>query len=361
MKSTSATRSPHTSLIRSPTNAPSRTATRRCIDVPPIPRLVADDITPEATASLLADQKGRMAVMSAEGGIFDIIGGRYSAHIPNLDVFLKGHAGDPVKIDRKGRPPEYIRRPALTLGLMIQPAVLTTIAANRQFRGRGLLARFLYAYPKSKVGAREPAPPPPDPEVVLRYEATVFNLAQGMSAWLSDPAVLVLTPDAQEAVLAIETAVEPTLADDGELASAVDWGAKYVGALARIAGNLHLVTHGAEAGPVTAVSAATILAAWHIGEYYKACAINAFVEMGADPVTADAVYLLGRISRLGQAEVSERDMHVAVKSRLRTKEVLLPAVQRLVDHGYLAPIPVKLSGARGRPSSPCYKVWEYRT
>ena len=48
------------------------------IEVPAIPRLVADDVTPEAAASLLAEQDGRLAIISAEGGIFDIIAGRYS-------------------------------------------------------------------------------------------------------------------------------------------------------------------------------------------------------------------------------------------------------------------------------------------
>ena len=52
------------------------------IEVPPIPRLVADDITPEAAASLLAEQGGRLAIISAEGGIFDIIAGRYSQQRP---------------------------------------------------------------------------------------------------------------------------------------------------------------------------------------------------------------------------------------------------------------------------------------
>ena len=129
------------------------------IEVPPIPRMVADDITPEAAASLLADQGGRLAIISAEGGIFDIIAGRYSGNVPNMDLWLKGHSGDPLKVDRKGRAPEYVRRPALTLGLMIQPEVLNAIAANRQFRGRGFLARILYAWPVSKVGARSRSRP----------------------------------------------------------------------------------------------------------------------------------------------------------------------------------------------------------
>ena len=159
------------------------------IDVPAVPRLVADDVTPEAAASLLAEQGGRLAIISAEGGIFDIIAGRYSK-IPNLDLWLKGHSGDPLKVDRKGRDPEYIRRPALTLGLMIQPSVLTAIAAHREFRGRGFLARILYASPVSKVGHRKIAAAPVDPIVEKEYEETVGRLASGLAAWASDPAVL---------------------------------------------------------------------------------------------------------------------------------------------------------------------------
>ena len=81
------------------------------INVPEIPRIVADDATPEAATSLLAEQGGRLAIISAEGGIFDIIAGRYSGAIPNMDLWLKGHAGDPMRVDRKGRAPEYIESP----------------------------------------------------------------------------------------------------------------------------------------------------------------------------------------------------------------------------------------------------------
>lgn len=59
------------------------------IDVPVLPRLIADDITPEAAASLLSEQGGRLAVLSAEAGIFATMAGRYSSGAPNLEVFLK--------------------------------------------------------------------------------------------------------------------------------------------------------------------------------------------------------------------------------------------------------------------------------
>src|ERR1700730_15101113 len=325
------------------------------ISIPAIPRLVADDTTPEAAASLLAEQGGRLAVILAEGGIFDIIAGRYSKAV-NLDLWLKVHAGDPMKVDHKGRPPEYIRRPVLTLGLMIQPAVLSTIAANREFRGRGFLARILYSYPVSKVGHRRIGAPPVGDEIRRTYTTAVADLAAGLVGWVGDPAILKLTTAAQKAMEAIEEAVEPTLAGDGELASLADWGAKYVGAVARIAGILHLAEHGAEKGPREAGDAQTVLAAQRIGTYFKACAITAFAEMGTDQATADAVYLLDRVRHIGEGEVSERDLQRAGK-RFKTKAELRPALDRLVENGYLTLIHVEESTG-GRPASPRYMVTE---
>ncbi|MGV0790485.1 YfjI family protein [Mycolicibacterium sp. XJ1819] len=325
------------------------------ITVPPIPRLVADDVTPEAAGSLLADHGGRLAIVSAEGGIFDMIAGRYSKTI-NMDLWLKGHAGDPMKVDRKGRPPEYVPRPALTLGLMIQPQVLTAIASNAEFRGRGLLARFLYSAPVSMVGHRQIAPPPVSDDTKNAYGNVVEALARGLVGWSGDPAVLTLTDKAQVAVQAIETAVEPTLAGNGELAALADWGAKYVGAVARIAGILHLAEHGPEHGYRKAVTAETVLAAARIGDYFKASAINTFAEMGADPVTRDARYLLDRVQAIGAAEVSLRDMQRAAQ-RLKTKQDVLAAVDRLVEHGYLIPLDQEQDrAAGGRPPSPRYRV-----
>jgi hypothetical protein len=317
---------------------------------------VADDITPEAAASLLAEQGGRLAIISAEGGIFDIIAGRYSGNVPNMDLWLKGHSGDPLKVDRKGRAPEYVRRPALTLGLMIQPEVLSAIAANRQFRGRGFLARILYAWPESKVGRRQIAPPPISSDVVMNYDTTICELASGMVGWRSDPAILVLTPAAQTAIQAIEKDVEPTLGEGGELASLTDWGAKYVGAIARIAGILHLAEHGAESGPRQPVTAQTILAASRIGNYFKVAAIKAFTEMATDRGTTDAIYLLHRIGRLDQDEPSVRELFTACsRSRFKTVTDLIPAIDRLIDHGYLFPMPApKPTG--GRRASPRFKV-----
>ena len=150
------------------------------MNAPPAPRIVAGDITAEAVAEVLADQGGRLAIISAEGGVLDVIAGRYS-NMPNLDVFLMGHSGDHVRIDRKSGPPVHIPRPALSFGLMIQPDVLRTIAKRREFRGRGLLARFLYARPVSKLGSRKVRTEPVPEPIKERYENVITELALGMA------------------------------------------------------------------------------------------------------------------------------------------------------------------------------------
>ncbi len=130
-------------------------------EVPVLPRLFVDDCTPERLASLMAEQEERMAVLSDEGGVFDLLAGRYSKGVPNLDLWLKGHSGSPVRVDRadRTRPPILMNRPCLTVGLSPQPDVLEALRDKPGFRGRGLLARFLYALPKSPLGYRTLKPP----------------------------------------------------------------------------------------------------------------------------------------------------------------------------------------------------------
>src|SRR5512133_1988912 len=162
--------------------------------VPPIPRWLVDDATPEALAGLLATY-GRIALLSPEGDVFDQMAGRYNQTAgPNLGVYLKGHAGDLLKVDRRGRPPEYVERPCLTIGLAVQPEVLRGLASRPGFGGRGLLARFLYSLPASLVGRRQVGAPPVAPAVADRYALELQALASSLAVPAGDdgPAVLTL-------------------------------------------------------------------------------------------------------------------------------------------------------------------------
>lgn len=323
--------------------------------IPPLPRLLADDVTPERCAGLLAEQNGRLAVVSAEGGVFDVIGGRYSNGVPSMDVWLKGHSGDTLRVDRQSRDPEFIQNPALTLALMIQPSVLTAIARNGAFRGRGLLARFLFAVPPSKVGRRTIGAAPVPAAVRDGYSDLLRGLAHDLADW-HDPAVLQLVPEAHNLVLTVARQVEPQLAPTGELGHIADWGSKLVGAIVRITGLVHLAEHPTD-GWRRPVDQSSVERAVRIGGYYRAHALAAFDQMRANPAIAEAEYLIDVIRRLGQPTVSRRDLHVAAsRSRFPKAQDLDEPLRLLEEHEYLQRQPEAPISGRGRPASPTWAV-----
>ena len=165
-------------------------------EIPPIPRIVAQDITPEHAGTVMAECNERLAILSDEGGIFDILAGRYSRGVPNLDLFLQAHAGAPVRVDRGSRPPVHMQRPALTIGLSPQPDVLRGLAAQPGFRGRGLLARFLYTLPRSQLGNRSLEPNPVPDSVDIAYRAAVTGLLSMPAPSEDNPHTLKLSSQA---------------------------------------------------------------------------------------------------------------------------------------------------------------------
>ena len=123
--------------------------------VPTVQRILADDASPEKIPALLKDNGGRIAIISPEGDLFDVAGGRYNNGSPNLGVYLKAHSGDAIRVDRVGRGPEFIPRPALTIVIAAQPEVLRGLTGKPGFRGRGFLARFSMRCPRARSdGAR---------------------------------------------------------------------------------------------------------------------------------------------------------------------------------------------------------------
>jgi replicative DNA helicase len=323
------------------------------ITVPVMPKLVADDITPEAAASLLAEQGGRLAVLSAEGGCFSTLSGRYAA-APNLEVFLKGHSGDMLRVDRKGRPPEHIPHPALTLGLAVQPQVLRDIATMPGFRGRGLLARILYSIPPNTVGIRKIRTDPIPEDIRDTYTAGIRALVLTLAEW-TDPAVLVLTPDAAELLLTAAEELEPRLAPDGDLGHIADWASKLIGATGRIAGLLHLATNLRD-GWGKPITEDTMAAAIRAAGYFTAHALAAFGGMGADPLLEDARHVLAWLTRTQAEKFTKRDLFRATQSRFRKIADLDPVLAILDQHGYIRQDEPADRAGPGRRPSPEYAV-----
>jgi replicative DNA helicase len=337
----------------------SAAAAAEAMAVPAYPRLVADDVTPEALVSLLCEQAGRMAVMSAEGDLFDIMSGRYGrdGQVPNIGVFLKGHAGDLLLVDRKSREPERIESPALTIIVTIQPQVLRDIAQRPVLRGRGLLARVLYSLPRDLVGYRRVDVAEVPADVREAYAGQIKALALSLADW-TDPAVLVLTPEARKLLSEYQEEIEPRLrAYTGDLADLRDWASKLCGATVRLAGLLHLAAN-LKTGYANPVNGDTMRNAIELGRYFTAHASAAFGEMITDPLVNDAHAVIEWCRRTETTEFSKRDLYNGIRSSRFQKSADLDApVALLAEHGYIRiAAPSKTTNRGGRPSSPRFVI-----
>jgi len=335
---------------------------------PVSPQLLCDDVTPEALSTLLAEQGGRIALFSAEGGVFEIMAGRYSNGSANFEVYLKAHPGDSLRVNRRGRA-EHVKAPALTIGLAVQPDVIRGLAEKPGFRGRGLVGRFLYVLPPSNLGRRKVRAQPLADEIGRTYAKNLIRLAC-IEAHGEDPdqaRLIRLSPEADDSLAAFEAEIEPKLAEDGELGAMGDWAGKLAGAVLRIAGLLHLVDHAERLEPwPSQVSAATLRRAIAIGRYLIPHARAAYAEMGADPKIEAAQYLLRWIERevqtTGKMTFTKRDIHRGCRGRFKTVNELEPALLLLEDHGYLRDSG-KTQARSIRPShifqvNPLWAVWD---
>jgi hypothetical protein len=356
---TAASKAPTEQLEERRAEAIARAAEAANLVVPPVPRWLVDDATPEALAGLLATY-GRIALLSPEGDVFDQMAGRYNQSAgPNLGVYLKGHAGDLLKVDRRGRPPEYVERPCLTIGLTVQPEVLRGLAGRPGFGGRGLLARFLYSLPQSLVGRRRPGSPPVSESVADRYTLELQALAASLTIPSGDgPTLLSLDAQAGELLLGFERDLEPRLAaDSGDLAQLAGWAAKLAGATCRLAALLHLASHLRDSW-AHPIGGETFAGAIRLAGYLIEHARAVFDLMGADPRTDDARWLLDWISRTNKGQFSRRDAHMAApRGRFRKATDLEPALALLEEHGWLRRVDADPSGSKGgRPPSPRFLV-----
>ncbi len=260
---------------------------------PEEPTLIVDDATSEKLAILMQANGERLASMSAEGGVFDLMAGKYSSGATDINVYLMGHSGDAISVHRVMRGPVKLDSPALTMALAIQPEVIRGIAQTPAFRGRGLLGRFLYAIPKSWIGRRKVATSPVSDVVALAYSHTVKSLARIDPDEDGRPHRIKLSDEAVVAFKAFCESIETELGS-GSLEAMKDWGGKLAGAALRIAAIIHCAGIGNENSLNHDIDGATIEAAQRIARWsipHAAAALD-LLAASEDEARDDAEYLL---------------------------------------------------------------------
>lgn len=310
--------------------------------IPAYPKLIADNCTTERVASLLGEQNGRIAILSAEGTVFEIMMGRYAKGQRDFDIFLKGHAGDTVRYDRQGRAPVLVDKAAITIGITLQPSVIQTLGECQELRGKGLIARFAFVVPSDFIGRRDVDPDPVPLVVYQNYRRTVramLNIAPEIDLETGEttPRLLKLSPVANQLRLDFARKHEKKLPVGGELNSIQDWSGKLPGLISRIAGIFHLAVHAEEVSPwAIEVSDETYADAIRLGEYLIFHALAAYQMLQADPVRNLACDIIEWARQKKLMKVNRRELFNVFRHRsvIGNNVAGLDAVLRFMDrHG----------------------------
>jgi len=325
--------------------------------IPAYPQLlVSGDTTPEALAEVLDAQGGKIAITDTEGGLFSIIAGRYDGKgDPNMDIWLKIHAGDTVVITRKNKPPLEVSKPAGTVALTVQPGVIKDLTSNKEFHDRGLLGRFLYSLPESLVGTRFYQNKRADAGARGTYLEVIRAILGQPSQWAAsddDKAPhyeIFIRGDALKIWTKFYNDTEKRQGPGGDLASIKDWASKSASAVARIAGVFHLAETGGDPDE-DELSPETMRRACEVGNRYlidHAKAAYGLMNMTADTHLARCI--LAWIAGEGKATFTASDFWESNRSKAERLDDLLPGFELLADRGIIRELSVvKASGRKAK-------------
>lgn len=313
------------------------------------PRLWVDDITIERLQDLMAENDERIAIISDEGGVFEVISGLYSGGKSNVNVILQSHSGSPVRVERQGRS-VTLNKPAITLGLTVQPDIISDLAigSKARFRGNGMLARLLFCLPKSIVGSRDITKHISVPDdIKAKYNEKISELISIKPLHDSNnieiPRKLLLSSDALDLWKEFYQFIEPKQGQDGEFFSIRDWTGKLPGAVLRIAGLCHVVEYGKKN---KTINKKTIKRAIKLATLLIPHAKHAFGMMGGDQAISDAKIVFQWIIKNGASQFRRGDLHKALHGRFQRVERLVSALKVLQERHIVSGPEEKPTGRR---------------
>lgn len=309
--------------------------------MPSAPRLLVEDVTPERLVGLLLEQAGTLALISSEGGVFGTMGGRYSDGQVNLDVYLKGHDAEAYRVDRLNRPAEFLPATRLAICVTVQPDVLQSLAAKREFRGRGLLGRFLYGVPCDLRGSRLMEVDDPGIRFDLRSAygqafSRLLRYPSKNSGNLFEHHHLAFSRDAREIHVEYANRIERRQGEEGDLRPFSDWASKLAGRVARIAACLHALEWREERPEAEKVQGETLLAAWAIADYLTEHAVRAFDMMSETNTSRHAQIIVDWLKKKRVETFTARECHRANQRQVSGAKAIEDGLKYLSLNNYIA-------------------------
>lgn len=247
------------------------------------------DVTTETLVRLLKENNNRMGVFSDEGGVFDVLAGLYNKGNSNIDIILNAYDGQRVSIHRADR--DITIKPLLAIGLMTQPQNFMKLMNNQQFYDRGLIQRFLFAFPEAKAGTLDFESVPVPQELIDCYNSLINKLLS-----LPNTSIPVMEFDKESSSLLREYFYE--IQDNiryGTFKHLKDYASKQFGKCLRIAGVLHLCEH----EPTEKVDGITTFKAIQLSKWSEEQAISALYDNGGTESieTTNAKYTLEKMKK----------------------------------------------------------------
>ncbi len=302
-------------------------------------RITVDDITPESLVYQLK-QNGTLLMISDEAGMLGNFAGRYSNNLPNLDLLLKSWNGESYQSDRATRESVSLRRPYMSVCLAAQPYVFDGMMSSPAFRGSGLLARFVYCFPKDLTGKRNYDSEPVPRSVSDGYKRLIYGLLEKKFALpVSETREKIIALDGVSYGLFVSFCndyLEHELL--GDLAFCADWGGKMHGLLLRIIGLLHGVKcalDGKNPEDVR-VTEKTFTDAYAIALYYRDQTVHAYGLGDFDAGTLQAERIIAKIKSRGLTEIRQNDLYKLCRCKLfRNAAEFDESVNLLEEYGYV--------------------------
>lgn len=308
------------------------------------PTYIADDVTPEMLEKLLQENNEKIGIISAEGGLFSSIKGKYS-DVSSYEVYLAGYSGDRMSTHRLTRDKIELDNPMISIGVFAQPSIIESLP--RDFFDRGLMARFLYSLPKDNRGDRAIRPKPKDPAITQKYYDNIMALMSADTTGVT----LRMSDDADINVQLMQEEIESRQKPGNDLAENDDignWGGKLVGHMMRLAGLIHmsktLGSHDLE------VRRDTIHAVEDLKDYFISHMKKAFHVSNSDQDTIDAQYLLDKIIEHSvDGRIKNQDLWQQVKKKFKKSRDLQMVLEELEERSFIKLRDLKVNG-RGKPA-----------
>lgn len=311
---------------------------------PLMPMMVCPEPTYEGLCRLYMHGLPSVGLFSSEGGQF--IGG----HGMSEDNKLKTCTaicglwdGKPIKRVRAGDGAIMLRGRRLSMHLMVQPGVASTLLSDAVLLDQGLLSRFLITAPETTAGTRFHKELKPETALHLQcYHQRMLDilrkpmpLAEGKNNEL-EPTLISLSPSAAKAFYGFSDQVEGMIKPGGSMEPIISLANKLPEHAVRLAAVIALV----EDLEATEINPLHLSAGISLAEYYAGEAMRMLGEAFIPPDMKLAERLLAWLHHSWKQDVvSLPDIYQRSLNAIGDKKTAKRMVGILEDHGWLVEIP----------------------